>query len=585
MVIGVVALTVLIVAAWAAFVTSQVLDAKTALQNAQTSAVALQTAAASLNAAAASDAAAEFQTETQQAENDTSGPLFVAAEWIPFLGPNLKAVQQVSATLAGLGSGAVSPAVTFANTLSINSLRPVNGKLDVAVLAKASATITTVQGALTTASASVQQIDTSGTVSEIGAAKTQLVNTLSKTGEQLGKAQTAIGQAQNILGVNGPRHYLLGFLNNAETTALGGGPAALSMVTVDDGAVSITASGTSGDFPLTDGPVRPMDQNLLNMFSPGIASTLNWSTSRPDFPTAALTMKAFWDKYKGGTVDGVITVDPIALADILAATGPMTLASGDVLTAQNAVPLLLHDIYLRYPPADIETDTNPFFTDTAKTVFTGLTTTTADPNQLLTAVNKSIQSGDLLAWSANPDEENLLTGSRLQGVLPNDNTKTTLVGTYFRDVSVSKTDYWLHTSTTLATDACTNQQNPSFTETVTLHSSITQQEADSLPDFVVGGNFHGKKFSTEVYVYGPVGAVLTNATAGTSSVNADVRSPSEDLGRPVARYLVDLAPGETNTVTATFTGIPGVYGTPTIQGTPMLNPTTQTPNAPGCPTR
>ncbi|GGF23205.1 DUF4012 domain-containing protein [Subtercola lobariae] len=81
-------------------------------------------------------------------------------------------------------------------------------------------------------------------------------------------------------------------------------------------------------------------------------------------------MKAFWEKYQGGTIDGVITIDPIALSNLLAVTGPMTLQSGDVLTAQNAVSLLLHNIYLRYPAADIEKDTNPFFTATAKTVFT-----------------------------------------------------------------------------------------------------------------------------------------------------------------------------------------------------------------------
>ncbi|MEA9984271.1 DUF4012 domain-containing protein [Subtercola sp. RTI3] len=575
-------LAVLGCSGWVAF---QGLQAKSALESAQTSALALQTAATSLNVTAASDAATQFETDTRQADEDTSDPLFVAAENVPFVGPNLKALQQVSATLDGLSTNAVAPALAFANTLSVNSLRPVNGKLNVAVLAQASSTIGTVQSALTAATASAEQIDTSSTVPEIGTARSQLVNVLSKATGQLGKAQSSIVLAQDLLGVNGPRHYLLGFLNNAETTALGGGPAALSMVTVDNGTVSMTASATSGDFPLNDGPARAMDQNLLNIYSPGIASTLNWSTSRPDFPTAALTMKAFWEKYEGGTVDGVITIDPIALSDLLTATGPMTLASGDVLNTQNAVTLLLHDIYLRYPEADIEKETNPFFTDTAKTVFAGLTRTTADPGQLLTAVNKAIQSGDLLAWSANTDEENLMTGSRLQGVLPTDNTKSTLVGTYFRDVSVSKTDYWLHTNTALTTDVCTNHQNPTFAETVTLHSSITPEEANTLPYFVVGGNFRGKKFSTEVYVYGPVGATLTSATAGTTSVEADVRTNASDLGRPVSRFLVDLAPGETNTITATFTGSPGSYGTPVTQGTPMMNTTTQTLTAPSCPSK
>ncbi|GGF23199.1 hypothetical protein [Subtercola lobariae] len=107
---------------------------------------------------------------------------------------------------------------------------------------------------------------------------------------------------------------------------------------------------------------------------------------------------------------------------------------------------------------------------------------------------------------------------------------------------------------------------------MTLHSSITTEEANALPDFVVGGNFHGKTFSTEVYVYGPVGASISGARIDGTSIDANVRSDAEDFGRPVARYLVDLAPGETNTVTATFTGTPGTYGAPLNEVTPMMNP-------------
>ncbi|GGF23213.1 DUF4012 domain-containing protein [Subtercola lobariae] len=132
-----------------------------------------------------------------------------------------------------------------------------------------SSTLQTITNAVAAATTSSTQINTVGTVPQVGTARTQLLTTLTDLQTRLNEAQNDVATVQNILGVNGPRHYLIGFLNNAETTALGGGPAALSMITVDNGSVSLTASADSGDFPLNDVPARPMDQNLLNIYSRG----------------------------------------------------------------------------------------------------------------------------------------------------------------------------------------------------------------------------------------------------------------------------------------------------------------------------
>ena len=544
----------------------------------------IQTSLGSLDVTAALAPAQAFAEQAHDAAVRTSDPLYGVAENLPFIGPNLRALHGLSDALDQVGSQAVGPLVQFAGTVNSGSIRGANGGINTDLIVRGDEVLASTNAALVAASATANSLDTSQTLAPVSDAKDQLVTALTKVQTLVTKAQDTMGTVGNVLGMHGTRHYILAFLNNAEAVSLGGGPASLSMLTVDNGQLSITSQGGSQDFPLNKGPVEAVDQNLINIYGTGINSTLNWSTSRPDFPTAANLISAWWVKYKGGPVDGVISVDPIALSYVLAVTGPMTLQSGEVINSENAVSLLLHDIYLRFGPtgSGIEAGTNVFFADAAHRIFQGVTTSKADPGALLAAVKKAINGGDVLAWSSVKDEQALVKSSGLQGVLPTDNSKSTVVGTYFRDVSTSKADYWIQSTSTLKTDVCTNQTNPTFTTSVSLHSTITEEEATTLPLFVVGYNFMGKKISTEVYVYGPVGAVITASQVGNTSVKTEIRSGASDMGRPVARFLIDVAPGETNTLTVTFTGAAGSYGAPAQATTPMLNATKTGITAEGC---
>ena len=57
----------------------------------------------------------------------------------------------------------------------------------------------------------------------------------------------------------------------------------------------------------------------------------------PDFPTAARLAQAMWERAFGVKVDGVISLDPVALSYMIGATADVTLANGEVLTEENVV--------------------------------------------------------------------------------------------------------------------------------------------------------------------------------------------------------------------------------------------------------
>ena len=68
----------------------------------------------------------------------------------------------------------------------------------------------------------------------------------------------------------------------------------------------------------------------------------------------------------GGEVDGVLSIDPGALALVLGATGPVTLPTGQALTAGNAERLLLNTVYLQIADPRAQ---DAFFAATASSVF------------------------------------------------------------------------------------------------------------------------------------------------------------------------------------------------------------------------
>jgi hypothetical protein len=194
------------------------------------------------------------------------------------------------------------------------------------------------------------------------------------------------------------------------------------------------------------------------------------------------------------------------------------------------------------------------------------------------AISQAVNEHRIMAWSALPEEQEVLLGTPIGGVLPATNEDATTSGVFFRDTSTSKMDFYLETGATLSTDVCT-AATPTFTTKVNLHSTVTEGLAESLPDYVASEYWGADQFRTEVYVYGPPGTSFV--TAGVAE-GADLLATTYDLGRPVAKFNVMLTPGQTSEITATFAGPEGAYGAPVLRTTPMLNPTTVAVDAPGC---
>ncbi len=317
-------------------------------------------------------------------------------------------------------------------------------------------------------------------------------------------------------------------------------------------------------------PVRTdIDKSALDLYNDYLVTHLNTSVGRPDFPTAAKTIRAFWNRdIDPGRIDGVISVDPLALARVMRATGPVTV-DGHRITSENAVSFLLSRAYQLYEPEVAD----EIFKQVAMSVMDKLVDGKFDAPKLLSAISEGIGTGSVMFWSADPAIQRQLAGTPIAGILPKDNTDSTTIGVFYRDASLgSKIDYYLKAQVKAST-SCAADGTRTYTVSTTLWLDLTKAQARRLPSYVTG-NVDTKVYRTQVFIYGPPGMKVTD----------EVRQPrkswnwrpidSKDLGRPVPSFMTvqDLGAKKV-TVTVTFTGPPGSYGPLTVRTTPIVNPT------------
>lgn len=527
--------------------------------------------------AGAESTAGQIATLTGEARDETDDPVWRVMEIVPFLGPNLSAVRAAT-EIADDVSGKI---VTPLSSTSLDVLKPVDGKVDIAAITALSDKITVAKGVVDEAQARVEGIDR-------GALVPQVASALDAFAPQLETATSAMDQVQPItailpdaLGASGPRSYLVLFQNLAEAQALGGGASSVMQLNVDGGAITVGTQQSSQDFrglqPVT------VDQSALDTFGGNLATTFNVSTSRPDFPTASSIATQFWaQKFPEQKIDGVLAIDPMALQYLLASTGPVTLSDGTELTSENTVSTLLNKVYFRYSDATVADATDAFFSEASATVLGKILGGDMEPSKMLPAVVKAVGESRILAYSTDPDEQALLAPTPIAGVLPTDNDDTSTTGVFFQDASIgSKMDYYLDTAVTQSSTNRCAAGGTSFSAQVTLTNTITEKVARTLPKYVAanGGNrFPLGDFVTNVYVYGPPGTTTSQAQASWSDPlgeAARIFDPTDDLGRPVARVSVQLAPGESTTVTIGFTAADpaATFGEQAVRVTPMINKT------------
>lgn|GEM_PF-185471 len=517
---------------------------------------------------------AQITALTGAAKKKTSTDLWKGVEWMPVAGPNLTAVRVAADSADTLVRDAVSPLTA----IDLQALMPKDGAFDVKNLTALADDVTRADETVKRIQHDLGALDRSALIPQVASGVTKLDDELAKVGPVLTPAHNALTILSKALGSDGPQHYLLIFQNNAESRGTGGNPAAIALLTAENGKITLTQQAGSGDFHnARDEPIIPLDPQLEALYGTKAGRWIQDSTLSPDFTDTANIVRAYWAESFGTPVDAVASFDPVALSYLLRAIGPVQMPTGDTLTADDAVPLLLNEVYARYPEG---AEQDAFFAAAAKAVFDGLLSAHPDPKTLLDALTKAANEGRLMYAPSSKEQAALLAGTPVGGTMPASNDKDTALGVYLDDITEGKLDYYMRMGIAAKTTQCQAGAAPTFTSTVTLTNSLDPGAAPGLPVYIAPGRFFPKgDVSTDMYLYGPVGSSLTGVTVNGQPAAV---SGQPHLGRTAVKVNVLTHPGDTITVEATFTAPVGTFGPLEVRHTPMVADTPVTIDAPGC---
>lgn len=550
------------------WVTVRGIGAVDALQTVRERAGELKTAIAARDVDEADRLAASIARHAATAHDLTSDPVWTAFGYVPWLGPNFRAVSEVAAITDDVASDALSPVLDAADDLDLARLGLRGGAVDLAPFAAIEPSLAEAAEVLADAADRARRIDADATLPPLADAVREMRGAVTEAATVVGGLHGAALLLPSMLGGEGPRNYVVAMQNNAELRSSGGIIGSIALIHAENGQISLVRQASTRDFPPLDAPL-PLSESTVALFEDGPGRYLQNLTSIPDFAEAGPAIAARWQGVFGGTVDGVVTVDAVVAAHLLEASGDASFGPFTVSSA-TVVDVLLSQIYAAVPDPAAQDEV---FAQAASALL-GTALTTAEPQALLASLGAAADEQRIRIWSAHEDEQSVLATSSLSGTLPTDAEDEATVGVLLNDTTGGKMDYYAHAKVGVAIGVCDGI--PTTQVRVTWSNDAPPDAATSLPVYVTGGGQYGVdpgSVRTLIAVYGPEGSVF----AGSQRDGAEEPVQTALLGtRPVVQHEVVLAPGESTTVVAEFRDGGSGERLTAVSQTPTVSPAEST---------
>jgi hypothetical protein len=561
---GVVGGVVLVSGGWLAYDAQQ---ARASLQQVASNAQVLQRELLAGNTAEAKSALTAMQASAADAQSHTDGPLWALASSVPGAGANVDAVQTVAGVARNLSDEALPPVVEASGALDLGTFSPRNGRIDLGVLEGLRPVVDQASEGFIAAEADLRAVDTDALTQSLQAPVLDLTDKVGEAARLTATTDTALQLLPGMLGKDGPRDYLTLFQNNAEIRSTGGLPGALAIVRTDEGTISLRRQATAGEVSQFDEPVVDLTKQELALYEDKLATFFGDVNFTPDFPRTAQIAGAMWQQEFGQPVDGVLSIDPVALSYLLEATGPITLRDGSSLTSSNAVDLLLNQAYVEIPDP---VEQNEYFADAAARVFAAVAGGDGDPRVLIEGLARGVREGRIYAWSADEQEQATLSDTPLAGELLPAQGQTPHVGFYLNDATGAKMQYYLDYDVALEATDCATDGTQTFDATFTMTSNAPGDAAD-LPESIIGPGFGAPPGTMlmNLRVYAPAGGTFGTMTLGKQKLLFETLAHENHV---VARLAILLTPGETQRLKMELTSGPDQAGSPVVDITPGVRP-------------
>lgn len=495
------------------------------------------------------DAARAGDTDTAAAHFDAAKDLFARAgerldAWwaqpvraVPVAAQNARALRVM--TDAGRELSAVG-AVT-ARSADPDEIRPKNGVVPLDQVRALRGPLSDAAFALGDAQARLRPIDSPWLVSMLAAKLDMLHDKVVRGARDAETARIAVDVVPRLLGGEGDRRYFVAFQTPAELRASGGLIGNFAEVTFRNGDIELTRNARNSEYNEgNQGVARRLTgpQDYLRRYAYLTPQYLIQSvTLSPDFPSVAEVLEGVYPQAGGNPVDGVISLDPIALAEFLRLTGNVTVPGfGIELTPDNAADVLLRDQYARFSNSDVRAE---FLKAAVRAVFDRLESTELPgPSRIGEVLGPMVRQRRLQIHSIHRDEQAFLRRIGADGAFPPVRGGDFL-GLVTQNATGNKIDVFQQRSVDYEVRVDPSTGAVEATARIVLRNDAPQS---GLPDYVIGSVTRDplpRGTSRVLFsVYTPFELVATTLDGAQDRLLADV-----ELGRNVYTGQIDIPPG------------------------------------------
>ena len=542
-------------------------DARSSLVRAESSATQLQADIAKGDVKAARATLSDLQSATADARSRSDGVVWKVGGALPFYGQNLDAVRTIARVLDTIAQDGLPPVVD--TEVDAETFRPQDGRIDLAAMEELAPGLAQADQVLSAGLRDLDGIDAESLVGSLQGPFEQLYSKLQSAQKAAFAGSKALTLMPSMMGGDGKRTYALVIQNNAEIRATGGIPGAFAIVKAKNGKLTMGQQGAAIDFGFFSPPVVKLTKSERHLYSNLMGGFWADTNFTPDFPRTAEFMRAMLERKFDRSVDGVISVDPIALSYLLKGTGPVKMPGGDELNSKNAVEKLLSDVYWENDKKPLDQDA--YFADAARRVFNAVASGQGNPRAVISGLAKAVDENRILINSTRTDEQDVLQSTRVGGALTRTATSSPHVGLYLNDSTTTKLEYYLTRQTLMNSIRCSVDGTQTLSTTTVLGSNVPAK-VKSLPKSILGPGTGEKKGSIRMNLryYAPIGGTVTDIRINEEP-RTIVRGRDGDL--EVAVVPVLLAPGQKLTVSATIESGQGQRGDAIFSTTPGVEPT------------
>lgn len=517
-----------------------------------------------------------------EAGGEARNPVLRAIALLPIVGR----MPDVTVALADAGERAAEAAVLVTASVvqrgGVGALAPRGGRFPIETYGAVAARVSEASSLTAAAVSEVAATSTWFLPGMISDARAEALTQLRRADETVREARDVLVALPRFLGGSGARRYLIGAQNPAELRGTGGLIGSYAIMTIDDGRPTISPFRPIRALERTTPPTVPLeDPDYRRTFGPFIGEGV-WRAYNmtPDAPSASRIMVAAYRAATGVDLDGVILVDPFAVAALLEATGPVFSPELDLtLTAETYVPLVTNEAYSLFATPNERKAT--LGTASSRVLEAFIEGDDVDTTAALRSLIAASGGGHVRLFSTDPVVQDAFVRARLAGAFHPD-VGGGFIAVIVNNVGGNKLDFYADRS--VAVDVTLLADHASRTDVAV--SIRNGAPTAGPPPYVIGpccgdppiAGFEAGEAHDLVYTFcGPPCVISSAATAPASTG----RQAGSYLGAPFLREAIELRSRTSADLTYAVRSTEAWSGDEysgryrlTVQDQPTLRPTT-----------